>query len=158
MRAVVMEKQGGPEVLTLQKVEKPSVIGPGEILVRVKAAGVNPIDAKQRKRGTVYKAEPPLILGCDCAGTVEEKGSEVKRFSAGDDVFFMHGGIGKEPGNYAEYTVIDERYAARKPLGVSFEEAGSAPLAFLTAWESLFERGGLQKGQTVLTVLHFLVY
>ena len=150
MRAVFMEKPGGPEVLALKEVQKPSISSPEEILVRVKAAGVNPIDAKQRKRGTVYKAEPPQILGCDCAGTVEEKGNGVKRFSAGDDVFFMHGGIGKEPGSYAGYAVIDERFAAIKPENVSFEEAGAAPLAFLTAWESLFERGGLQKGQTVL--------
>ena len=150
MRAVFMEEPGGPEVLKMKETPDPSIEGPEEVLVRIRAAGVNPIDAKQRKRGTVYKAEGPQILGCDCAGVVERKGSGVKRFSTGDELFFMHGGIGKEPGNYAEYTVIDERFAARKPAGVSFEEAGAAPLAFLTAWESLFERGGLQKGQKVL--------
>jgi NADPH2:quinone reductase len=150
MRAVFMEKTGGPEVLKLKKTPDLSIGNPREILVKIKAAGVNPVDAKQRMRGTVFKAEPPLILGCDCAGIVQETGDGVKKFRIGDELFFMHGGIGREPGNYAEYTVIDERFAARKPVGVSFEEAGTAPLAFLTAWESLFERGGLQKGQKIL--------
>jgi NADPH2:quinone reductase len=150
MKAILMEKNGGPEVLQLKDVKDPVLRTPGELLVRVKAAGVNPIDTKQRKRGTVYKSAPPHILGCDCAGIVEEKGKSVKGYDTGDEVFFMHGGIGKEPGTYAEYTVIDGRFVSRKPKSVSFLEAGSAPLAFLTAWESLFERGELKEGQTVL--------
>jgi NADPH2:quinone reductase len=143
-------KDRGLEVLRLKKTSDPSIGNPGEILARIKAAAVNPIDAKQRKRGTVFKAEPPLILGCDCAGVVQETGSGVKKFRVGEEVFFMHGGIGREPGTYAECMVIDERFAARKPEGASFEEAGAAPLPFITAWESLFERGGLEEGQTVL--------
>ncbi|UCB45348.1 MAG: zinc-dependent alcohol dehydrogenase family protein [Spirochaetota bacterium] len=150
MKAVVMEKTGGPEVLQLRDVPNPVIQKSREILVRIKAAGINPIDIKQRKRGTVYKKAPPHILGCDCAGVIEEKGRGVKRFDTGDEVFFMHGGIGKEPGTYAEYTVIDERFAVRKPKGVSSIEAGASSLAFLTAWESLFEKGKIKDGQTVL--------
>ncbi|MBN2323986.1 MAG: zinc-binding dehydrogenase [Spirochaetes bacterium] len=150
MKAVVMERMGGPDVLSVKKLQKPSVTKPGELLVRVVAAGVNPIDVKQREKGTVCPADPPLILGCDCAGVVEEKSGGSTRFEIGDGLFFMHGGIGKEQGNYAEYTVIDERFAAKKPPSVSFEESGAAPLAFITAYESLFERGKLTEGQTVL--------
>ncbi len=150
MKAVVMTKTGGPEVLSVKNVPKPSITRPEEILVKIRAAGTNPVDAKQRTRGTVYPADPPLILGCDCAGVVEEKGEGVKRFEIGDGLFFMHGGIGREPGNYAEYTVIDERFAAGKPPSVPFEEAGTAPLGYITAYESLFERGALKGGQTVL--------
>lgn len=150
MKALFMEKTGGPEVLQLGQTADPSIGNRGELVVNIRAAGVNPIDTKQRKRGTVFTAQPPLVLGCDCAGVVRETGDGVKKFSVGDEVFFMHGGIGREPGNYAECTVIDERFAAGKPANASFEEAAAAPLAFITAWESLFQRGGLQKGQTVL--------
>jgi NADPH2:quinone reductase len=150
MKAVVMERLGGPEVLSVREVPKPSLTKQRELLVRIGAAGINPVDAKQRTKGTVYPAEPPLILGCDCAGVVEEKAKGVKRFEIGDGLFFMHGGIGREPGNYAEYTVIDERFAASKPPSLPIEEAGAVPLAYITAYESLFERGSLKEGQTVL--------
>jgi NADPH2:quinone reductase len=146
MKAVVMERLGGPEVLSVREVPKPSLTKQRELLVRIGAAGINPVDAKQRTKGTVYPAEPPLILGCDCAGVVEEKAKGVKRFEIGDGLFFMHGGIGREPGNYAEYTVIDERFAASKPPSLPIEEAGAAPLAYITAYESLFGRSRPHRG------------
>ena len=137
MKAVVMEKTGGSKVLKLREVPDPVIQTSGELLVRVRAAGVNPIDIKQRKRETVYKEAPPHILGCDCSGIIEAKGKGVKRFDTGDEVFFMHGGIGKEPGAYAEYTVIDERFAARKPKDVPFLEAGrTAPSQRPLPWET----------------------
>ena len=163
MKAVVMERIGGPEVLRLTDVEDPRITGSHELLIRIRAAGLNPIDAKQRARGTRYPGTLPQILGCDCVGVVEETGKMTRRFKRGDEVYFMHGGIGREQGNYAEYTVIDERFAARKPSHISFEEAAGVPLAILTAWESLFDRGNLKGSQTVLVhagaggVGHFLL-
>jgi NADPH2:quinone reductase len=150
VKAVLMEKTGGPGVLKLATAPGPVITRPRELLVRIRAAGLNPVDAKQRKSGTRYPGDFPQILGCDCAGIVEKVGEKVVRFKPGDEVYFMHGGIGREPGNYAEHTVVDERFVARKPAGISFVEAAALPLAFLTAWESLYERGNLQRGQTVL--------
>jgi NADPH2:quinone reductase len=163
MKAVRMEKAGGPEVLRLVNIDDPVIMNPRQILVRIKAAGINPVDAKQRSAGTRYPGEMPQILGCDCAGVVEAVGKMVRRFRQGDEVYFMHGGIGREQGNYAQLTVIDERFAAAKPQSLSSVEAGGVPLALLTAWESLNERGNLKRGQTVLVhagaggVGHFLL-
>ena len=163
MKAILMERIGGPEVLRLADVKTPQITNSHELLIRIKAAGLNPVDGKQRERGTRYPGTLPQILGCDCAGVVEEAGKMVRRFKMGDEVYFMHGGIGREQGNYAEYTVIDERFAAKKPSCISFEEAAGVPLAILTAWESLFDRGNLRRGQTVLVhagaggVGHFLL-
>lgn len=149
MRAVVMTAAGEPEVLRTTDVP----MGQPEsrqIRVRLKAAGVNPIDTKLRRRGTFYPERMPAVLGCDGAGVVEELGSGVKRFRPGDEVYFCNGGIGGEPGNYAEYALLDERFAARKPTRLSFAEAAAAPLVLITAWEALHDRGRLAEGQRVL--------
>jgi NADPH2:quinone reductase len=119
-------------------------------LVRLKAAGVNPIDTKLRKRGTFYPDKMPAILGCDGAGVVEAVGTAVKRFRVGDEVYFCNGGIGDRQGNYAESTTVDERFVALKPQSVSFIEAAAAPLVLITAWEALYERGRLEPGEKVL--------
>lgn len=150
MQAIIMTTTGGPGVLQLREVATPTITQPGEILVRLKAAGVNPLDTKLRSRGTYYPGQLPTILGCDGAGIVEAVGDSVQRFKAGDDVYFCHGGIGGHPGNYAQYTVIDERFAAHKPDSLSFAEAAAAPLALITAWESLYDRARLQPGQHTL--------
>lgn len=150
MKAILMTATGGPEVLSLSDVPEPRISGAREILVRIRAAGVNPVDAKQRVRGPYQSRGMPVILGCDGAGVVERTGPECERFAPGDEVYFCAGGIGDAPGNYAEYAVIDERYCARKPRSLSFVEAAAAPLVLLTAWESLHERARLERGHRVL--------
>ena len=140
MKAVLMTASGNPEVLQVQDVPKPSSPGETELLIRLQAAGVNPIDTKLRKRGTFYPDRMPAILGCDGAGVVEAVGTKVQRFRVGDEVYFCYGGLGAHQGNYAEYTVVDERFVARKPASVSFAQAAAAPLVLITAWEALYER------------------
>ncbi|HEY9802443.1 MAG TPA: zinc-dependent alcohol dehydrogenase family protein [Leptolyngbyaceae cyanobacterium] len=151
MKAVVMTAPGNPQVLQLQEVPNPAVpVGSTELLVRLVAAGINPIDTKLRKRGTFYPEQMPAILGCDGAGIVEAVGAGVQRFRVGDAVYFCNGGLGGHQGNYAEYTVVDERFAAHKPESLSFAEAAGAPLVLITAWEALYERGRLEPGEKVL--------
>ncbi|GAA6614313.1 zinc-dependent alcohol dehydrogenase family protein [Scytonema sp. NUACC26] len=151
MKAVLMTATGNAEVLQLQQVPNPSVpLGETELLIRLQAAGINPIDTKLRKRGTFYPDKMPAILGCDGAGIVEAVGAAVQRFRIGDEVFFCNGGLGGHQGNYAEYTTVDERFVARKPASLSFVEAAAAPLVLITAWEALYERGRLEPGERVL--------
>ena len=150
MKAVLMTAAGSPEVLQLREIANPLPLQNTELLVRLKAAGVNPIDTKLRKRGTFYPDKMPAILGCDGAGIVEAVGSEVKLFRVGDEVYFCNGGIGGHQGNYAEFTTVDERFVAAKPKSVSFIEAAAAPLVLITAWEALYERGRLSPGEKVL--------
>jgi NADPH2:quinone reductase len=89
-------------------------------------------------------------LGCDGAGVIVETGADVSQFKTGDKVWFCHGGLGREQGNYAEYTVIDQRWVSLSPKTFSFIEAAASPLVLITAWGALFDRGNLQAGQTVL--------
>ncbi|MDY6896740.1 MAG: zinc-dependent alcohol dehydrogenase family protein [Cyanobacteriota bacterium] len=150
MKAVLMTAPGNPEVLQLREISNPLPPQNTELLVRLKAAGINPIDTKLRKRGTFYPDKMPAILGCDGAGIVEAVGAEVKRFQVGDEVFFCSGGLGEHQGNYAEFTTVEERFVAKKPKSVSFIEAAAAPLVLITAWEALYERGRLEPGEKVL--------
>lgn len=150
MRAMVMISAGEPDVLQLQEVSKPTIQNEREVLVKLKAAGINPIDTKLRKRGTFYTDKNPQVLGCDGAGVVEEVASGVSKFKVGDEVYFCLGGLGGPNGNYAEYAVVDERFIAKKPQSLSFAEAAAAPLVLITAWESLYDRARLQAGQKVL--------
>lgn len=150
MKAVLMTAAGGPEVLQLQDVPEPKIQQPTDLLIRLKAAGINPIDTKLRQRGTFYPDQMPAILGCDGAGVVEAVGSGVQQFQVGDPVYFCNGGLGTQAGNYAELIVVDERFVARKPNSLSFAEAAAAPLVLITAWEALCDRCNLQPGQRVL--------
>lgn len=150
MKAVLMTAIGNPDVLQLQEVEKPILVGETEILVKLRAAGINPIDTKLRSRGTFYPDKMPAILGCDGAGIVEAVGSGVEKFRVGDEVYFCSGGLGDRYGNYAEYTVVEERLVAPKPKTLSFAEAAAAPLVLITAWEALYDRGRLEAGRKVL--------
>ncbi len=150
MKAMRMTTTGGPQVLQLADVDNPTLTGDHDLLVRVRAAGINPVDTKLRAKGTYYPDRLPTILGCDGAGVVEAVGPGVTRFAAGDAVYFCHGGIGAAPGTYAEYTVVDERCAARKPVSLDFIQAAAAPLVLITAWEALHDRADLRAGQTAL--------
>ncbi len=151
MQAILMTAPGpASEVLQAAEVPTPEITRPTQIRVQLKAAGVNPIDTKLRSRGLLYPDALPAILGCDGAGIVTDCGSEVTRFRMGDEVWFCHGGLGGAPGNYAQYTVLDENEAELKPIGINFAEAAALPLVLLTAWEALFDRARLGNGQTAL--------
>jgi len=149
MRAVLMTATGGPEVLRLADVPEPEVTGAHDVLVRLKAAGINPIDYKLRAYGT-FGRSLPVVLGWDGAGVVERTGPAVTRFRPGDEVYFCDGGFGRSPGTYQEAKIVDERYLARKPERLSFAEAAAAPLVTITAWEALRERARVGSGQFVL--------
>lgn len=150
MKAVVMTGPGGPETLEVREIEDPGLGRDRDLVVRVMAAGVNPIDAKQRRTGPLVHGKSPVVLGCDGAGIVEAVGPDVKCFRPGDEVYFLSGGIGGRSGTYAERALVDERVAARRPKNLRFAEAGAAPLALVTAWESLERGGGVRAGDTVL--------
>ncbi|AFZ34286.1 NADPH:quinone reductase [Stanieria cyanosphaera PCC 7437] len=151
MKAVVMTTAGEPEVLQWQDVSEPQIEQPNQVLIQLKAAGINPIDTKIRSRGTFYPDQMPAILGCDGAGIVKAVGSEVKNFKPGDEVYFCGGGLGKQgTGNYAELAVVAEHFLATKPKSLSFAEAAAAPLVLITAWEALYDRARLEAGQKVL--------
>ncbi|MFI4991649.1 MAG: NADP-dependent oxidoreductase [Solirubrobacterales bacterium] len=140
MRAVLLSETGGPEVLRIEEVPTPQPLD-GELLVRVRAASINPIDWKFR-RGIAQK-QLPAVLGNDISGTVER--SLVEGFAEGDDVF------GFAPkGGYAEFAAVPAGAIAKKPPGMSHDQAAALPVSGLTAWQALFDRGGLQRGQTLL--------
>lgn len=150
MRAVLMITPGDPSVLEIRDIRQPEIHRENELLIRLKAAGINPIDTKLRQRGTFFPEQMPAILGCDGAGIVEAVGSQVQRFRPGDEVYFCQGGVGAHPGTYAEWAIADERFVALKPRTLSFAEAAAAPLVLITAWEALYDRARLQAGQRVL--------
>jgi NADPH2:quinone reductase len=150
MKAIVMTAIGDPDVLKFQDIDEPEISTATQIKVRLKAAGVNPVDTKIRRNGVFYENALPAVLGCDGAGEVIETGGEVSQFKPGDKVWFCNGGLGREQGNYAECTVINQRWAGLMPKALSFVEAAALPLVLITAWGALFDRGGLQSGQTVL--------
>lgn len=150
MRAIVFDTPGNPDVLRLAEIPKPTLEKETELLIKLKAAGINPIDTKLRQRGTLFPEPSPHVLGCDGAGIIEAVGSGVTRFKPGDEVYFCQGGLGGKRGNYTEYIVVDERFVATKPNSLSFAEAACAPLVLITAWEALFDRARLQTGQRVL--------
>jgi NADPH2:quinone reductase len=150
MKAILMTAVGGPEVLSPGEIDEPQITSPTEIKVRLHAAGINPVDTKVRRKGVFFPNPLPAVLGCDGAGEVVAVGKAADRFKPGDKVWFCHGGLGREQGNYAEYTVLDQRWAGLMPANLSFAEAAAAPLVLITAWGALYDRGGLQAGQTVL--------
>jgi NADPH2:quinone reductase len=148
MKAVRIHEYGGPEVLVYEDVETPSP-GPGQVLVSVRAAAVNPIDVAVRSNSFPTPRQPPKTIGSDGAGVVEAVGADVTGVASGDEVFFTGLGVGSE-GSYAEHALIAAVQAVRKPAGISFEEAAALGLAFSTAWYGLVRRAALAAGETVL--------
>ncbi|MFJ3617543.1 NADP-dependent oxidoreductase [Streptomyces iakyrus] len=147
MRAISQDVLGGPEVLKEVEIERP-VPKPNEVLVRVRAAGVNPTDWKHRATGG-FLGEPPFVLGWDVSGVVEAVGIGVVAFAPGDEVF----GMLPYPyghGSHAEYVIAPVRALVRKPAGVDHTQAGALPLVSLTAWQALTEHADLRPGQRVL--------
>jgi NADPH2:quinone reductase len=148
MSAIVATAAGDASVLQTQSLPRPSC-APNEVLVRIFAAGVNPVDAKARQRGGFIAAPTSFIPGCDGAGIIEAIGSNVAQYQVGDAVFYCYGGIGQASGNYADFSCVPEHYLAHKPTTCNMAQAAAAPLVLITAWESLFDRARVQSEQTV---------
>jgi NADPH:quinone reductase len=148
MKAVRIHEYGDPSVLVYEEVETPQP-SPGQVLVRLRAIGVNPVDAAVRAHRFPTPKQPPRIIGSDGAGVVTAVGSEVTAVVAGDEVMFTGLGIGSE-GSYADYAVIAEAQAVAKPASLGFEEAAAMSLVFPTAHYALVRRAQTQPGETVL--------
>ena len=146
MKAIRIHQYGGPEVLAEVEMQRP-VPGQGEVLIKVQAASVNPIDWKLRAghMKEVFPLTFPATLGWDVSGTVEEIGDNVTRFKRGDEVYAL-----VEGGGYAEYTTARENVVAAKPGRLDHVQAAAVPVAGLTAWQALFEVAQLHAGQKVL--------
>ena len=150
MKAVRVHELGGAEVLKIEEIERP-VPAADEILVKVYASGVNPVDWVIRSGGNDFLKpllKLPMTLGWDAAGIVEEVGGDVTGFKKSDEVY----GVPNFPGDgsYAEYCAAKASQFALKPESIGFNEAAGVPLAALTAWTGIFEHGKLQSGQRIL--------
>ncbi|GAA3387396.1 NADP-dependent oxidoreductase [Streptomyces roseoviridis] len=148
MRAVVVEQWGGPEKLVEREVERPEP-GLNEVLVRVHAAGVNPVDWKTRASGALIAWGDVPAVGWDVSGTVEAVGPGVGIFRPGDEVFGMPH-FPRQAGAYAEYVVAPARHLAPKPASLTHVEAAALPLAALTAWQALVDTAGVRPRERVL--------
>jgi NADPH:quinone reductase-like Zn-dependent oxidoreductase len=148
MRAAVLTAYDAP--LQITEIPDPTP-GPDEVLVRVMASGVNPLDVKIR-RGKAAHAQmaPPAVLGIDMAGVVEAVGARIDRFQIGDEVFGMTGGVGGMAGSLAELAAVDARLIAHKPKALSMAQAAALPLGFITSWEGLVDRASVAAGNQVL--------
>jgi NADPH2:quinone reductase len=151
MKAIAINEFGGPDKLQLMDPPLPEV-KENEILVKIKAAGVNPVDWKIREGyiKDLFPYEFPIILGWDAAGIVEQVGSKVTLFKEGDEIFAYCRKPSVHGGAYAEYIALETEHAAIKPKNISFAEAASIPLAALTAYQSLFDAARVNRGETVL--------
>lgn len=149
-RALIVHEAEGPFHLTEQSRPEP---GPGNVLVRVHASGVNPLDLKIRAAAAAHARQPlPAVLGIDLAGVVEALGEGVTGFALGDEVWAMAGGVAGTPGSLADHAVVDVRLLAHKPVKLSMREAAALPLGVITAWEGMVDRLGVGRGDTVLVI------
>jgi len=151
MKAVLIERYGNEDVTELAEIERPQP-GENELLVKVRAAAVNPVDWKIRDGlGELFGLKLPLILGCEIAGTVEAVGGPSPTgssdFAPGDDVY---GYLGTHTGGYAEYVAAPASEFVRKPKQIDFDTAASVPVAALTTWQGIFDHGKLATGQRIL--------
>jgi NADPH:quinone reductase len=150
MTALRLEAAGQP--LTLATVARP-VAGAGQVLVRIAAAGLNPLDGKIRAGQGAHARQPaPAILGIDMAGHVDAVGDGVEGFQPGDAVYGMTGGVGGVQGSLAQYAAVDARLLAHAPASMPLAEAAVLPLVFITAWEGLVDRANVHGGQSVLVI------
>jgi NADPH:quinone reductase-like Zn-dependent oxidoreductase len=146
MKAIRIHQYGGPEVLAQVEMQRPTA-GPNEVLIKVAASSINPIDWKQRAgyMKDMFPLTFPSTLGWDVSGTVEEVGENVTRFRRGDQVYAL-----LEGGGYAEYAVVKETAVAEKPKAIDHVHAAGVPVAGLAAWQALFEVAQLRAGQKAL--------
>lgn len=148
MQAAVLRNYGAP--LELERIARPEA-GRGQVLVQVKASGINPLDLKIAAGQAAHaRTVPPAVLGIDLAGVVVAVGDGVRGFAPGDEVYGMTGGVGGIQGSLAEYAAVDADLLAIKPRNLTMREAAALPLIFITAWEGLVDRAGLAPGQSVL--------
>jgi NADPH:quinone reductase-like Zn-dependent oxidoreductase len=148
MRVLIVDSADAP--LRLTSIQRP-VPEAGQVLVRIAASGVNPLDGKIRSGQAAHARQPlPAVLGMDLAGTIESLGEGVNGWAPGDEVYAMATGIGGVQGSLAEYAVVDARLLARKPANLSMREAAGLPLVLITAWEGLVDRARVRAGQKVL--------
>lgn len=148
MRALIVDSANAP--LRLVSMQRPTPQA-GQVLVRVRASGVNPLDGKIRAGQAAHARQPlPAILGMDLAGIVEAVGEGVSAWQSGDEVYAMATGIGGAQGSLAEYAAVDARLLAAKPGNLSMREAAGLPLVLITAWEGLVDRARVRAGQKVL--------
>ncbi|WP_180731551.1 zinc-dependent alcohol dehydrogenase family protein [Paraburkholderia sp. PGU19] len=148
MQALVLSQYKGPLVATTMPIPEPAR---GEVLVRISASGLNPLDTKIRAGSAAHARHPlPLVLGIDLAGVVVALGADVTRFKIGDEVYGMTGGVGGIQGSLAQYAAVDAQLLAHKPSNLSMREAAALPLAFITSYAGIVDRAHLQAGQTVL--------
>ena len=151
MQAIRIHHAGDASSLSIDnETDKPVIQHDKQVLVQLKAIGINPIDTKIRSNPEAFPLELPYTLGCDGAGIIEAVGDTVTHFKVGDEVLFCQCGFHGVQGCYAEYALVEQHYLAHKPHTLSFEEAAALPLTFITAWEALFDRAQLQHGQKVL--------
>lgn len=150
MKAVYLAKAGSTNVLQYADVKTPENCGTNQVLVRIKAIGINPIDCKIRAAPERFPVTFPVIPGCDGAGIVQAVGSQVRNFKSGDEVYFSQPGFNNRQGTYTEYVLVDAELLALKPHALSFEQAAAVPLVFITAWEALHDRTHITRGQTIL--------
>ncbi|HEY6773532.1 MAG TPA: alcohol dehydrogenase catalytic domain-containing protein, partial [Oxalicibacterium sp.] len=138
MQALVIEQVDGPFVLREFPIPQ---IESGQVLVKIAASGVNPLDTKIRAGKAEHARHPlPAVLGIDMAGTVVAVGPGVTRFQPGDEVFGMTGGVGGVQGSLADFAAVDADLLAHKPASMTMREAAALPLIFITAWEGLVDR------------------
>ncbi|WP_291295922.1 zinc-dependent alcohol dehydrogenase family protein [Elioraea sp.] len=149
MKAMVIDRFGGPEVFQAATLPDP-VAGPGEVLVAIAAASVNPVDWKLRTHGPAIAPALPAVLGTDFAGHVVALGDGVSGFAVGDAVYGCAGGVRGMPGAYAGMIAADALLIAHAPKGLSMREAAALPLVTITAWEGLHDRARIGAGDTVL--------
>ncbi|MBM7489271.1 NADPH:quinone reductase-like Zn-dependent oxidoreductase [Micromonospora luteifusca] len=148
MRAAVLREFDVP--LSVEEIDQPNP-GVGQVLVRIVASGLNPLDTKiQAGKAAHARIQLPAVLGLDLAGVVTAVGPEVAGFEPGDEVYGLCGGVGDLQGSLAEYAAVDARMLARKPRTLSMREAAVLPLAAITSWEGLVDRAGIRAGQKVL--------
>lgn len=145
MKAICIHDFGGPDVVRYEPVPRPEP-GPGQVLVRVRAAGINPLDWKIRE-GWLGDSTLPQILGSDLSGAVESLGPGVNELKAGDPVF---GTVADESGAFAEFAVCGVRQLARRPVNLDDIHAAALPIASMTAWQALFDKADLRAGQKLL--------
>ena len=149
MKAQTIEDFGPPDVFRMAELPDPTA-GPGQVVVKVAATSVNPVDYKSRSAKRPISPDLPAVLGCDLAGSVVALGEGVTDFKAGDEVYGCAGGVRGMNGAYAELIATDPRLLAPKPAGLTMREAAALPLVTITAWEGLFDRAKAAAGQSVL--------
>jgi NADPH:quinone reductase-like Zn-dependent oxidoreductase len=148
MQAVRIHRFGGPEVMAIEEIDRP-IPAANEVVIKVFAASVNPVDAKMRegKYPVVTEKDLPYVLGRDVSGEIAAAGDDVSSFRIGDDVFVF---LSPEHGGYEEFALARADEVATKPKSLDAVGAAAVPLAGITAWQGLFEHGGLRPGQRVL--------